>query len=144
MQQAQTRSSQLMSRRGFLLTFVGGLAAAWAGFLVRRQFLSPAQGEAKPVELSLASLPVGGVRQITYENNPVLVMRSQEGVVAMSMVCTHLGCLVQWQEDKQEFYCPCHQGRYDRYGDVVSGPPPLPLERLPVKVLQDQVVIGET
>ena len=132
-----------MSRRGFLLTFLGGLGAAWAGFLVQRRILSPATGEAKPVQVSLTELPVGGVKQITYENNPVLVMRSQEGVVAMSMVCTHLGCLVQWQEGKQEFYCPCHQGRFDKYGEVISGPPPVPLERAPVKVVQDRIVVGE-
>ena len=143
MQQGQTRPSQLMSRRGFLLTFLGGLGAAWAGFLVQRRFLSPATGEAKPVQVPLTELPVGGVKQITYENNPVLVMRSQEGVVAMSMVCTHLACKVQWQEAKQEFYCPCHQGKFDRNGEVISGPPPVPLERVPVKVLQEQVVVGE-
>jgi cytochrome b6-f complex iron-sulfur subunit len=143
MQQGQIRPSQLMSRRGFLLTFLGGLGAAWAGFLVQRRFLSPTTGEAKPVQVPLTELPVGGVKQITYENNPVLLMRSQEGVVAMSMVCTHLACKVQWQEAKQEFYCPCQQGKYDRNGEVISGPPPVPLERLPVKVVQEQVVVGE-
>lgn len=132
-----------MGRRGFLLTFLGGLGAAWAGFLVQRRFLSPATGEAKPVQFPLAELPVGGVRQVTYENNPVLVMRSQEGIVAMSMVCTHLACTVQWQEGKQEFYCPCHQGKFDRNGEVISGPPPVPLERVPVKVVQEQVIVGE-
>lgn len=143
MQQGQTKPSQLMNRRGFLLTFLGGLAAAWAGFLVQRRLLSPATGEAKPVQVPLADLPVGGVRQITYETNPVLVMRSQEGIVAMSMVCTHLACTVQWQEGKQEFYCPCHQGKFDRNGEVISGPPPVPLERVPVKVVQEQVIVGE-
>lgn len=143
MQQGQTKPSQLMGRRGFLLTFLGGLGAAWAGFLVQRRFLSPATGEAKPVQFPLAELPVGGVRQVTYENNPVLVMRSQEGIVAMSMVCTHLACTVQWQEGKQEFYCPCHQGKFDRNGEVISGPPPVPLERVPVKVVQEQVIVGE-
>jgi len=138
-----SKPSQLMNRRGFLATLLGGLGAAWAGFFVQRRFLAPAQGEARPVELSLAELPVGGVKQIVYQNNPVLVMRSPEGIVAMSMVCTHLACLVQWQESKLEFYCPCHQGKFDRYGEVVAGPPPVPLERVPVKVAGDKVVVGE-
>jgi len=132
----------MMNRRGFLMTLLGGLGAAWAGFIVQRRFLAPTSSEARPVEIPLADLPVGSVKQITYENNPALVMRSQEGIVAMSMVCTHLACKVQWQENKQEFYCPCHQGKFDRNGEVLSGPPPVPLERVPVKVLQDRVVIG--
>jgi cytochrome b6-f complex iron-sulfur subunit len=143
MQQTQARPSRLMNRRGFLLTLLGGLGAAWAGFIVQRQFLSPTQAQAKAVEVPLAELPVGGVKQISYQNNPVLVMRAPEGAVAMSMVCTHLACKVRWQEGKQEFYCPCHQGKFDRNGEVISGPPPVPLERVPVKVLQDKVVVGE-
>ena len=144
MQPVQAKSSQLLTRRGFLQTFLAGLAAAWAGVVAQRQFFSTARGEtARPVEIPLAELAVGGTKQITLQNSPVLVMRSQEGIVAMSMVCTHLGCLVQWQEGKQEFYCPCNQGRFDRDGEVVAGPPPLPLERLPAKVLQDRVVVGE-
>ena len=126
------------------MTLLGGLGAAWAGFFLQRQFLTPAQSEAKPVEVPLAQLPVGSVKQITYQNNPVLLMRSQESIVAMSMVCTHLACLVQWQESAQRFYCPCHQGKFDRNGEVLSGPPPVPLERVPVKVAQDKIVIGET
>lgn len=135
--------SQLVNRRGFLMTLVGGLAAAWAGWFAQRQFLAPAQAEAKPVEIPLAELPVGGVKQIAYQAQPVVVMRSQEGVVALSMICTHLACTVQWQEGKQEFYCPCHQGRFDRYGEVLAGPPPVPLERVPAKVVGDKVVVGE-
>ncbi len=72
-----------------------------------------------------------------------MVMRTSEGVTALSMICTHLGCTVQYQEARQRFYCPCHDGVFDRDGDVVSGPVPIPLEQLPVKVLNDKVIVGE-
>jgi len=71
------------------------------------------------------------------------VMRDKEGVTAFSLICTHLGCTVQWQEGKQQFFCPCHDGYYDRNGDVISGPPPMPLEQLQAKIVGDEVVVGE-
>ena len=61
--------------------------------------------------------------------------------VAMSNSCTHLGCRVRWVADRQEFFCPCHNGVFDKEGNVVSGPPPRPLDRFEVKVENDQLMI---
>ena len=47
--------------------------------------------------------------------------------------CTHLGCNFDWSADEKLFACPCHGGRFDRTGRNVAGPPPRPLDRLPVK-----------
>lgn len=136
--------SKLQSRRAFLQTGLGLLLAGWAGWLLQNILFPSARMEATPVEVPLAELPVGGNKPIVYEGKPALVMRTSEGVVAFSLICTHMGCTVQWQEGKQQFYCPCHDGRFDRDGDVLSGPPSLPLERLPVKVLAEKVIVGET
>ncbi len=61
--------------------------------------------------------------------------------IAMSNVCTHLGCRVRWIADKQGFYCPCHNGVFAKDGTVISGPPPRPLNRYEVKVENDQLFI---
>ncbi len=61
--------------------------------------------------------------------------------IAMSNVCTHLGCRVRWIEDREEFFCPCHNGVFDKQGSVVDGPPPRPLERYQVKVEDDLLYI---
>ena len=61
--------------------------------------------------------------------------------IAMSNICTHLGCRVRWIDDTQEFFCPCHNGVFDKQGVVVSGPPPRPLDRYEVKVEEDQIYI---
>ena len=47
------------------------------------------------------------------------------------------------EADKKEFYCPCHDGRYDEFGDVLAGPPPIPLEQIPVQVEGGVVTVGE-
>ena len=63
--------------------------------------------------------------------------------IAMSNICTHLGCRVRWIASEQIFISPCHNGIFDRNGKVVSGPPPRPLDRYEVKVEQDQIMIGK-
>lgn len=50
-------------------------------------------------------------------------------LIAFSAVCTHLGCIVTWDEDKGLFRCPCHDGRFDVDGRVLGGPPPGPLRQ---------------
>ncbi len=137
--------SPFLSRRQFIVTSGAAVAAAWAGTFVQSKLFPPTSAaQATPVEILLAELPVGASRQITYAGAPAVVTRSQDGVLALSLVCTHLGCFVQWQADKRQFHCPCHDGLFDEFGDVVSGPPPLPLERLPIKQMADRVVIGES
>ena len=61
--------------------------------------------------------------------------------VAMSNICTHLGCRVRWIKDQDQFFCPCHNGIFDNAGSVVAGPVPRPLDRFDVKVEDDQLFI---
>jgi Rieske Fe-S protein len=59
----------------------------------------------------------------------------------MSNICTHLSCRVRWVAERGQFFCPCHNGVFDKEGLVVSGPPPRPLDRYEVKVEGDQLFI---
>lgn len=61
--------------------------------------------------------------------------------VALSNICTHLGCRVRWVSDQGKFFCPCHNAVFDKDGAVVSGPPPRPLDHYQVKVENDQLFI---
>lgn len=137
--------SVLVSRRGFIRLGIAGVGAAWAGVFVQSR-LFPRQSvlqQVKPVDLALAELPVGSSKTITYGSTPVVVLRTPESVKAFSLVCTHLGCLVQWQPNSLEFFCPCHDGRFDQFGEVVAGPPPIPLEEIPVRLEGERVIVGE-
>ncbi len=139
------RPSAFTSRRQFIALGLAALGAAWAGtFVQSKLFPQPSAQEAKPVQFSLAELPVGGVKSITYAGTPAIVLRTSVSVRALSLVCTHMGCTVQWQAATQDFYCPCHGGRFDEFGDVAAGPPPVSLEQFPVKVEGDTVTVGES
>jgi nitrite reductase/ring-hydroxylating ferredoxin subunit len=72
---------------------------------------------------------------------PVQVLRDGANMRALSTVCPHLGCRVRWQGDQQRFFCPCHNGVFDREGKVVSGPPPRPLDRYDVEVIEGSVYL---
>lgn len=63
-------------------------------------------------------------------------------VIAISADCTHLGCIVTWDEDQKLFKCPCHDGRYDSEGRVISGPPPAPLKRHKTKIEDGKILLS--
>jgi menaquinol-cytochrome c reductase iron-sulfur subunit len=66
---------------------------------------------------------------------------SDTELVAFSVNCAHLGCPVRWLASAKLFMCPCHGGVYYADGSVAAGPPPHPLSRYPVRVVDDQVEI---
>ena len=66
---------------------------------------------------------------------PALVIRSDAGFSALSLVCTHLGCTVESKADG--FACPCHGSRFDAQGQVVRGPAGKPLRSLRTDITAD-------
>jgi nitrite reductase/ring-hydroxylating ferredoxin subunit len=52
-------------------------------------------------------------------------------VVAVSAACTHMGCIVQWQDSDRKFHCPCHGGLFTEYGKTDTGSPIRYLKPLP-------------
>lgn len=61
--------------------------------------------------------------------------------VALSNICTHLGCRVRWISDQGQFFCPCHNAIFNKQGEVVTGPPPRPLDQYVVKVEDEQIYV---
>jgi len=72
------------------------------------------------------------------------VWRYGEGELEVSVysnMCTHLSCRVTWQEDRTIYFCPCHDGRFNKEGEVVAGPPPEPLYEFETKVEEGNLSI---
>jgi cytochrome b6-f complex iron-sulfur subunit len=85
---------------------------------------------------------VGGRTVVEYGDAKVEVRRTNAGVEARLLLCTHFGCPVTWDETRERYTCPCHGGQFSAEGDVVAGPPLSPLLHVPVAVSADAVTVG--
>ncbi|WP_104083474.1 ubiquinol-cytochrome c reductase iron-sulfur subunit [Cryobacterium sp. Y11] len=139
-----------LSRRALLLIGSAGTAAALAGCSTDASAGVDAGGQTAttpdgsvPQEVAkLADIPVGGSISATLDGKPILVSQPNEGsVIAFSAICTHQGCVVKLGNGG--FDCPCHQSRFDTAtGEVLDGPAPSPLEKIPVHVTGGVVLTG--
>ena len=96
-----------------------------------------------PLDVPLADLAVGARMRVVHSTNPVELRRTEAGVFARSLWCTHWGCEVRWSEPERRYLCPCHEGIFDSAGRVVSGPPPRPLADYPVAVEGEVIRVGD-
>lgn len=135
------------SRRKFLISCIGGIFTLAAGAILYPvyKYLSPRRGEEAGGKVTIpeSQVPPGGAKFFDFRGETAVVIQKKDGeFVALSAVCTHLGCIVQWQNDKQDFLCPCHGGRYTEDGVVISGPPPRPLSKLAFTVANGTITVG--
>lgn len=136
---------------------VGGLAALVigipvVGFLFGPLF-SPPQTAWRRVG-SVDQFKEGTTTEVTFEDASPLPwsgvsaqtaawLRRETGdnFTAFAINCTHLGCPVRWEASANLFLCPCHGGVYYGDGHVAAGPPPFPLPKYPVRVVNGQVEV---
>jgi len=72
---------------------------------------------------------------LKIEGKPVACSRDDDGKLAtVSAVCTHMGCLVRWNDAEKTWDCPCHGSRFQATGEVMAGPAESPLEAVSVPV----------
>jgi cytochrome b6-f complex iron-sulfur subunit len=138
---------QDQSRRSFLqnLGIAGALIIA-IGLYIRNSFsfLLPKHKEKtyhKYLVSKVGEIAPGQAKEITIAGKPVFVTNIDNNYKVFSGVCTHLGCIVRWEENKSRFYCPCHQGIFSKTGEVIGGPPPRPLDEFQVEVENKLVFI---
>jgi cytochrome b6-f complex iron-sulfur subunit len=136
----------ITTRRGLLKGLYRFFLAAGLGSIIYGlyRFLAPSGGFAPALEIPLSEITARGDTAFQYGGSPGILIQGEDGSFrAFSLVCTHLACTVVWIPEKKEFYCPCHDGHFDAEGNVMSGPPPSPLERWRVQVKDDRVLVGE-
>jgi Rieske Fe-S protein len=70
----------------------------------------------------------------------VLYLRKNDGeITCYDPTCTHLGCRIRHQPENKRYVCPCHGGVFSEEGNVISGPPPKPLDQHPVRVADGKI-----
>jgi cytochrome b6-f complex iron-sulfur subunit len=152
---ARTRVKRSLFNRRLVIRWAGWgslmlVVAGWAnGFL---SFFYPRKTGAFGGTITAGSVgefKVGDVKAVP--DGKFYVTRVPEGFIALWWKCPHLGCTVPWKEndpvmpqdagfaEKGRFNCPCHGSIYDRYGQIVQGPAPRPMDRFALTVEGDKI-----
>jgi cytochrome b6-f complex iron-sulfur subunit len=135
-------------RRQLLGFLVGsGVVASLVSFLypIFKFVLPPRHGEldADTVAARVGELGPGKAKVFRFGNQPALLIRLADGNYrALSAVCTHLNCTVQYRARERNVWCACHNGVYNLQGGNVSGPPPRPLQEYDVHIRGQEVVVS--
>jgi len=136
-------------RRGFIEVLLGGGLLTLLGamlYSVGRYVIPP-----KTADAGLSSVVAGKVKDFPpnsgkifrFGTRPGILVRTSAGEFrALSAVCTHLNCTVQYRPDLEHIWCACHNGHFDLFGKNIAGPPPRPLDPFDVVVRGEDVVVS--
>ena len=148
---SQQEERSLPRRQVFRYVFdsllVGGVTALFATLLypVFRFVMPPTLPESETTSATVGKtgdFPPGSGKVVRFGSKPVIVVRTLGGELrALSAVCTHLQCIVQYRPDLEHIWCACHNGHFDLFGRNIAGPPPRPLEQYAVAVRGEDIVV---
>jgi Rieske Fe-S protein len=138
-----------VSRRRWVSWLLGtSLGGTLLSFLypVSRYAIPPLEKEPSLSEFELdvkaSDVRLNSGRIVPVAGKPVLLFRTPSGeLTALTAICTHLACTVQYRAERTDIWCACHNGVYDLAGKNVSGPPPRPLAPFKVQVRGEKVVL---
>jgi menaquinol-cytochrome c reductase iron-sulfur subunit len=148
-----------VSRRDFLAAAtwaIGVLMGAGIGLPAIAYIVGPALQEEQSAEwirlgsTSKVELGIPTLFKVRIERQTGWIVNEEEisvyvltengrDFIAMSNICTHLGCRVRWIDEQNRFFCPCHNGIFDKEGQIVSGPIPRPLDQYEVKIEDERL-----
>lgn len=136
------------SRRNFLksawkylgaIAIAEGLLVSFTFFRSRKQESSMAGKNLRSVA-RLSSIPPGTI--MPFRSGRFYLVRLEDGgLMAISMICSHLGCTVNWDAAEKVFKCPCHSSSFDRQGNVIKSPATRALDYYRVIVDKGQVLV---
>ena len=142
-----------ISRRNFMkmaISAIGGLIGAALGipaitYIIGSSLKTDQSNWMRASSLSTIELGIPTLVKLRVtRQNGWIVEEEEVGIyvltedgrnyIALSNICTHLGCRVRWIAKREQFLSPCHNGVFDKHGYVVSGPPPRPLDEFETKI----------
>ena len=134
-------------RRRFLTVLSQAFLALWglgAAAVVGAYLKAPEKRDAERTVSAglLADYRVGEGRLVRHGVTPFYVIRlDATRVLALSAVCTHVRCILDYDPARRTLVCPCHDGRFDLSGNVLSGPPPRPLPGYAASVRAGEIFV---
>ncbi len=145
-------SAANMTRR----QFSAAIAIAWGAMLATfatagaafQSFLVPKVTKEPPSTFragKISDYPEPGVYEQFKGSQQVWIIREPDGkIVALSTICTHLGCIPNWLSADGKFKCPCHGSGFYMTGVNFEGPAPRPLERFKISLDGEFLVVDKS
>lgn len=115
---------------GFLVVNIGGVSYLFA----MPRFKEGEFGGTVTVG-TVSDLPPVGSDPVNHPKVKLWLTNTEEGVSALYKVCTHLGCLYNWNSQEGKFICPCHGSQFEGDGDYIQGPAPRSLDRFVIEAI---------
>ncbi len=146
------------SRRGVVTGSAVALTVGWGSFGVANaiawgpamvRFLMPNALEEPDPQVRVGSvknyleMAPGAVNE-DYKPKGIWMIREEDRIAALNIICTHLGCIPNWLPNDRKFLCPCHGSGYYYTGVNFQGPTPRPLERFKISVVDGIVVVDKS
>ncbi|MCI6474369.1 MAG: ubiquinol-cytochrome c reductase iron-sulfur subunit [Mucispirillum sp.] len=101
------------------------------------KYLTPKVKKDNYISVPLSSLPYKGAYLIKDKHTGII--KDDNGIKVFSISCTHLGCVLNVENDK--FICPCHGSIFDLSGNVLKGPALKPLKQLEYKIEKENIIV---
>jgi len=101
------------------------------------------EGGRKLYVANLEDIQVGRAKRVLFRNKPVIIVRTENGITALSAVCQRTGCSLKWDYQRQQIICPCDFSAYDVNGAVLRGPDSVPLNRYGVEIVDNMIYLSE-
>ncbi|HUI30853.1 MAG TPA: ubiquinol-cytochrome c reductase iron-sulfur subunit [Candidatus Acidoferrales bacterium] len=137
-----------LSRRSFLNRILAGGAAIFSAYVIYPviRFLIPPpvplDAQTRVQAATIDELKPNSAKFFRFLDKPAVLVHLQNGSYeALSAKCTHLGCTVAFEQDKDIFYCNCHGSQFNIDGKVIKGPAALPLTQYAVSVSGDDIFV---
>jgi ubiquinol-cytochrome c reductase iron-sulfur subunit len=155
------------SRRGFMgkaFGAVSGVGAVASLYAMKRSWDPlPSVKAAGFTKVDLSSTEPNKLIVEKWRGKPIFILKKTPEMVAKQSeeetardvvvgedhflicigLCTHLGCIPAYREDKLDFKCACHGGEFDASGINTAPPPPSPMVIPPFRLEGTTVVLGE-
>jgi menaquinol-cytochrome c reductase iron-sulfur subunit len=153
-----------ISRRSFVTGVVaalGGIISAIVGIPAIGYLISPGLkkrvtdewvpiGKLEDIPLDTPTLSTftrtsqSGWERTATSYGVYVIRHSSRRFDVFSNTCTHLSCRVAWEEEREAFVCPCHDGLFARDGSIISGPQPRGLDEMEHRIEDDTLMVHLT
>jgi len=143
-----------ISRRKFLTptilalgtVYLGGISYSIYRYLERAVTEGKGDNTVFPSEILLKNakkIPTGSAMEFAFQGHGALLIHHEDNSwTAYTSVCTHQGCKVQYEPEKDVIFCPCHAGVFNsKTGEPLSGPPKTTLPSYKVELVDNDIIV---